>query len=62
MHDKIFIFAIGGHKLTRAGMVDKLIKHKIRGPFFYMHPWNDLGGRRDQFTLTQKTTLSILVR
>jgi len=37
-----FIFAIKCPKLTRRGVQGKLIKHKIGGYLFYLHPWNDL--------------------
>jgi len=48
-----FKFAIKGPKLARRGLEDKLIKHKIEGLLFYMHPSNDFGGREgDRFPLT----------
>jgi len=42
-----FIFAIRGPKLARRGVVDKLIKHKVGGLFFYLHPWNEFGGMNE---------------
>jgi len=52
-----FIFAIRGPKLAWRGVVDKLIKHKIGGPFFTCIPGMTLGRRaRGQFTLTMIPT------
>jgi len=41
-----FTFAIKNPKFTRRSVVGRLIKHKIRGPFFIstLGTWKDFGG------------------
>ncbi len=43
-------------KLAGRGIEDKLIKHKIGGLLFYMHPWNDFRGdeQEGQFTMAHE--------
>jgi len=38
-----FIFIFRGLKFVGIHVEDKLIKHKIRGLFIYILPWNDFG-------------------